>query len=207
LAGHDIVGSSSLAATGGPKSSEGGKSEGNQQQDESYISRLMRGSKSVPARINKRSTDRGDYERDCLNLKQKLDKVMKEDLILFNNDEDRVQGLSGVYFNAFEEDPFSEDSQGGPAKGDAKLENQQLGLVRCTNPIMHEEIVEVWEEKNLEKVKIALDDAYKMEREDGIEFHITEAQRLPMTRFSERIQNQIIKKMDGVELHGRKRSF
>jgi hypothetical protein len=116
LAGHDIVGSSSLAATGGPKSSEGGKSEGNQQQDESYISRLMRGSKSVPARINKRSTDRGDYERDCLNLKQKLDKVMKEDLILFNNDEDRVQGLSGVYFNAFEEDPFSEDSQGGSCK-------------------------------------------------------------------------------------------
>jgi hypothetical protein len=102
---------------------------------------------------------------------------------------------------------FQKILRGGPAKGDAKLENQQLGLVRCTNPIMHEEIVEVWEEKNLEKVKIALDDAYKIEREDGIEFHITEAQRLPMTRFSERIQNQIIKKMDGVELHGRKRSF
>jgi hypothetical protein len=46
-----------------------------------------------------------------------------------------------------------------------------------------------------------------MEKEGGIEFHITEAQKLPMTRFSERIQNHIIEEIDGVELHGRKRSF
>jgi hypothetical protein len=79
--------------------------------------------------------------------------------------------------------------------------------VRCTNPVMHEQMVDVWKEKNLEEIKLTLEDAYKMEREGGIEFHITEAQRLPRTIFSERIQNQIIEKMDGVELHGRKRSF
>jgi hypothetical protein len=37
---------------------------------------------------------------------------MKEDLILLNSDEDRVQGLSGVELNASEEDPISEESQG-----------------------------------------------------------------------------------------------
>jgi hypothetical protein len=72
----------------------------------------MRGSKLVHAGINKRSTDREDCERDCQNLKLKLDKVRKEDLILFNNDEDIVQGLSGVDFNASEEYPFLEESQG-----------------------------------------------------------------------------------------------
>jgi hypothetical protein len=61
--------------------------------------------------------------------------------------------------------------------------------VRCTNPVMHEQMVDVWKEKNLEEIKLTLEDAYKMERECGIEFHITEAQRLPRTIFSERIQN------------------
>jgi hypothetical protein len=57
--GHDIAGSSSQATTRGPKFSEERKNVGNQQQEESYISRLMKGSKSVPIGMCKRAADSG----------------------------------------------------------------------------------------------------------------------------------------------------
>jgi hypothetical protein len=117
MSGQGIAGSSSQAATGGPKFSEEGKNVGNRQQDESYISRLMRRSKSIPIGMCNRSADSGECGKDCQNLKMELHKVMKENLILLNSDEDRVQGLLGVELNASKEDPISEDSQGGSCKG------------------------------------------------------------------------------------------
>jgi hypothetical protein len=87
------------------------------------------------------------------------------------------------------------------------MESQQLGLVKCTNVSVNEQAIEVWKEKELEEVKIISEDAYTMEKEGGIEFHITEVQKLPTTRYSKRIQNQMVEEIYGVELHGRKRSF
>jgi hypothetical protein len=72
---------------------------------------------------------------------------MKEDLILLNSDEDRVQGLSCVELNASEEDPISEESQGDLTQGDAKMESQQLGLVKCTNVSLNEQAIEAWKER------------------------------------------------------------
>jgi hypothetical protein len=166
-----------------PKSPMVGQ-KSNSKQVSITLDRLLSGSQSVPTKLGGGSVKKIGQDI-CDNEKGNTMRFVEKDLNLLDPNEDRVQGLSGADFNTSEDDLLSDDTQGSQTVQQPSNEVHKVGLSRCSNSLG---LLETNSEQ-------AIDDGEKeVSNEDKIAKVNSEQQKIPDTRFSERVQAQLEKK-------------
>jgi hypothetical protein len=158
------------------------------------VNEFHSGSQFVPTKLDqwKKDNDMGNNKRI----------FEKEDLHLLDPNEERVQGLSGTDFNMLEDDLLSDETQGSQSVQQPIQDSYKMEKNKCADTLS-------LKEKNIVQMSsvglkiIPVDEkTAKMN-----EVKITEKQKIPDTRYSERVQARLGKKGMNQAANPKKRSL